>query len=79
MFATPLEVVRAKRMALAAYAKWIDAKLEPLVEGWVAEGCDAAEISKRLDAYMEEVREGAARTLRLVTLAALKDGAFGDG
>lgn len=76
MFATPLEVVRAKRMALAAYRAWIDAKLEPLVEGWVAEGCDAAEISKRLDVFLEEVRDGAARTLRLVTLAALKEGAF---
>lgn len=77
MFVTPLEVIRAKRMALSAYAEWKAGQLEPLVEGWVSEGCDEAEIAKRLDDYLDEVRAEAARTLRLVSIAALKEGAFG--
>lgn len=78
IFANRQEIIRAKQMALLAYREWKDARLEPLVERWVAEGCDPAEIAERLDAYVGEVREEAARVLRLVTLAALRDGAFDD-
>jgi hypothetical protein len=76
MFASLEEVARAKEMALQAYVEWKTVQLLPHVRRWDAEGCCQAEIERRLDDLKGEVQAEAARTLRLVSVVALKDGAF---
>ena len=75
MFSGRADILRVKRQALDAYARWKVESLLPIVQQWAIDGADIAEIERRLGTMEGQVRDEAERTLRCVTIAALQDGA----
>lgn len=73
--ANPAEQAKAKTLALDAYVKWKIEQLTPKARAWAEEGCDLAEIQRRIEAFKGEVFSEAERVLRLITIEGLKDGA----
>ena len=69
------ELARAKSLALDAYCKWKIEQMLPLAKEWVDEGCDLAEIARRVDGFKDQVLKEAEGVLRCITIAALNDGA----